>query len=224
MTSQSPLLHVQVRYRVDGFDLDVSLDAGAGVTAVIGPSGAGKTSLLDLIAGLRTPVSGVVELGGRRLYDSAAGLDLPARDRRVGYVFQDRRLFPHKTVLANLRYGYDRLPEERRRHTPDEIAELLELRPLLDRKPGALSGGEQQRVSLGRALLTSPELLLLDEPLTGLHPQMRTQTSELLGRVRDELNAPMLYVTHRAEDLEDLAADVLRLDRGKVVTEAAQMG
>lgn len=219
-----PLLTVRLAYRVNGFCLDVALELGAGITAIQGPSGAGKSTLLDLIAGLRSPESGRVELAGRVLFDSASGVDLPPGERRIGYVFQDGRLFPHKSVLANLRYGYDRLSEARRRRSPDEVIELLELKPLLHRKPGGLSGGERQRVAIGRALLTSPELLLLDEPLTGLHPEMRSQITGFIQRVREELRAPMLYVTHRSEDLEGLAADLLRLDQGEVMTQAAQMG
>lgn len=222
MSGPTPLLRVRLSYGVDAFGLAVDFEVGSGVTAIQGPSGAGKTTLLDLIAGLRKPTSGRIELAGRTLVDTDAGVDVAPGDRRIGYVFQDGRLFPHKTVLANLRYGYDRLPDERRRQTPGEIVKLLELRPLLGRKPGALSGGERQRVAIGRALLTGPELILLDEPLTGLHPEMRAQITDFIGRVREELSAPMLYVTHRAEDLADLAADVLWLNRGAVVTQPAQ--
>ena len=224
MSDPQPRLIVRLDYAHAGFELQVDLRIGPGVTGILGPSGAGKTTLLDLIAGVRAPAQGVIELAGRSLFDSSRGIDLPSSDRRIGYLFQDGRLFPHKTVLGNLRYGYDRLPLQLRRHAPEDVVALLQLGPLLGRKPGALSGGERQRVAIGRALLTSPELLLLDEPLTGLHPEMRIQISDLLLRVRDDLGAPMLYVTHRSEDLDGLSAHVLNLGFGKVVTDADELG
>ena len=184
------------------FDLEVSATMSARVTAIFGPSGAGKTSLLDAIAGLRRLQR------GRITFDDVVLSDLPARARRIGYVPQETALFPHLSVERNIRYGG--------RHNEQHVVEVLEIGHLLDRGVTALSGGEQKRVALARALLTAPRLLLLDEPLSGLDRPLRDRVMQFLQRVRDDFNVPMLYVTHDEDELAAIADDVVRLDRGRI--------
>jgi molybdate transport system ATP-binding protein len=194
------------------FTLDVDLTASARVTAVFGASGAGKTSLLEIVAGLRRPASGRVLLNSRVLEDAGAGIHLPPRLRRVGYVPQDDTLFPHLSVAANLGYARAAPPAAVAR-----VADVLELGPFLARRPAGLSGGERRRVALGRALLSSPEVLLLDEPLTGLDAPLKERVLSYLVRVRDEFAIPTLYVSHAAEEVLALADEVLVLERGRIV-------
>lgn len=202
-----------VRAPLGPFTLAVDLAAAARVTAVFGASGAGKTSLLEIVAGLRRPVSGRVLLNGRVLDDAEASVHLPPRRRRVGYVPQDDTLFPHLPVAANLGYARAAPPSAAAR-----VADVLELAPLLSRRPGGLSGGERRRVALGRALLSAPEVLLLDEPLTGLDAPLKERVLSYLVRVRDTFAIPMLYVSHAPEEVLSLAEDVLVLEHGRVVT------
>jgi len=183
------------------FDLEVTATMSARVTAIFGPSGAGKTSLLDAIAGLR-PLK-----NGRITFDDVVLSDLRARARRIGYVPQETALFPHLSVARNIRYGG--------RHNEAHVVEVLEIGHLLDRGVTALSGGEQKRVALARALLTAPRLLLLDEPLSGLDWPLRDRVMQFLQRVRDDFNVPMLYVTHDEEELAAIAEDVVRLRAGR---------
>ena len=179
------------------FDLRVTATMSARVTAIFGPSGAGKTSLLDAIAGLRRLQSGRITLGDVVLSD------LPARERRIGYVPQETALFPHLSVLRNIRYGG--------RHNEEHVIEVLEIGHLLDRGVTSLSGGEQKRVALARALVTAPRLLLLDEPLSGLDWPLRDRVMQFLQRVRDDFGVPMLYVTHDESELGMIADDVVTL-------------
>lgn len=198
------------------FDLEVEAEASAAVTALYGPSGAGKTSLLDLIAGLRRPVSAYVELNGRVLSDTRRGIRLPARARRIGYVPQDGALFPHLSVRRNLLYGYQGDEATTEPFRFEHVVEVLEIGGLVDRGIATLSGGEKQRVALARALLSSPELLLLDEPLAALDPTLKDRILDYLRRVRDELGVPMLYVTHSADEVFAICDDVLLLERGRI--------
>lgn len=202
-----------VRAPLGPFTLAVDLTAAARVTAVFGASGAGKTSLLEIVAGLRSPSTGRVVLNGRVLDDAGAGVHLPPRLRRVGYVSQDDTLFPHLSVTANLGYARAASPSAATR-----VTDVLELGPLLSRRPAGLSGGERRRVALGRALLSSPEVLLLDEPLTGLDAPLKERVLSYLVRIRDEFAIPTLYVSHAPEEVLSLADDVLVLERGRVVT------
>ncbi len=188
------------------FTLEVSLAMRARTTALYGPSGAGKTSLLEVIAGLRAPASGRVLLDGRDV------TDVPPRLRRVGYVPQDDALFPHLSVRQNVFYGGGDRPH---------VLEVLEIEPLLDRGVKRLSGGERKRVALARALLSDPEVLLLDEPLAGVGVELRTRVLDYLVRVRDEFPIPMLYVTHQREELETLCEEMVVLERGRVVEQRA---
>jgi molybdate transport system ATP-binding protein len=198
------LLLRNVVVRFGAFTLDVNLEITRPTTAIFGPSGAGKTSLLDLVAGLRRAESAHIELNGRALNH------LPARLRGLGYVPQDLALFPHMTVRRNLLYGI-------RSKIDGHILEVLEIDGLLDRSILNLSGGEKQRVALGRALLASPQLLLLDEPLSSLDQALKQRLIPYLKRVRDELRVPMLYVTHDPDEVAELCEEVLVLERGRCV-------
>lgn len=204
------MLKVDLQLRRGSFRRHVRIEEGARVIALAGPSGAGKTSVLNAIAGLVRPHAGCIEIDGRVLYDSARGIDVPAHRRKVGYVFQDARLFPHLDVRRNLRYG---------RHGDgtggfgfDAVVELLGIAHLLDRRTRHLSGGEAQRVAIGRALLSQPALLLFDEPLSALDPARREELIPWLQRVRDEVRLPMLYVSHHPDEVRRLAEAIHVLD------------
>ncbi|EKK3975050.1 molybdenum ABC transporter ATP-binding protein ModC [Cronobacter sakazakii] len=185
---------------------------GSGITAVFGVSGAGKTSLINAISGLTRPQHGRIVLNDRVLSDTETNTFLPPEKRRVGYVFQDARLFPHYKVRGNLKYG---MAKEMASQF-DKLVTLLGIEPLLDRLPGTLSGGEKQRVAIGRALLTAPELLLLDEPLASLDVPRKRELLPYLQRLAREINIPMLYVSHSLEEILHLADKVLVLEQGEV--------
>jgi molybdate transport system ATP-binding protein len=210
------MLHVDVTKALGATTVEAAFESGGGVTALFGPSGAGKTSLINMIAGLLRPDRGRIEVDGETLDDTAAQIHVPAHRRRVGYVFQDARLFPHMSVERNLDYGrrMNGLPfdaaEQRR------IAQLLDLEKLRERRPGKLSGGEKQRVALGRALLARPRLLLLDEPLGSLDEERKAEILPYLLRLRDQAGIPMVYVSHDADEVRRLATQVIRLQSGKV--------
>lgn len=184
----------------------------SGITAIFGVSGAGKTSLINAICGLTRPQEGRIALNNRVLFDTASKICLPPEKRRVGYVFQDARLFPHYKVRGNLRYGMAKSMAGQF----DKLVALLGIEPLLDRLPGSLSGGEKQRVAIGRALLTSPELLLLDEPLASLDIPRKRELLPYLQRLAREINIPMLYVSHSLEEILHLADKVMVLEAGEV--------
>ncbi|MCH6551237.1 MAG: molybdenum ABC transporter ATP-binding protein [Planctomycetes bacterium] len=206
------MIRADVQLDRGDFSLKVEFQAEGGVTGVFGPSGAGKTTLINLIAGLERPDSGSISLNGRTLFDREANLDVPAHRRRIGVVFQEHRLFPHYLVKGNLLYGAPRDRDEFSR-----IVDLLELGPLLERRVRHLSGGERQRVALGRALLSDPQLLLLDEPLASLDQRLRQQIIPYLRRVRDVLAVPMLYVSHDLTEILQLTDRLLVLERGRSV-------
>lgn len=191
--------------------LNESLPA-SGITAIFGVSGAGKTSLINAISGLTRPETGQIILNKRVLYDAQKKICLPPEKRRVGYVFQDARLFPHYKVLGNLRYGMAKSMTGQF----DKLVALLGIEPLLDRLPGGLSGGEKQRVAIGRALLTAPELLLLDEPLASLDIPRKRELLPYLQRLAKEINIPMLYVSHSLDEILHLADKVMVLESGEV--------
>lgn len=193
-----------------GFVYDHAFTMGPGITALVGPSGVGKTTTLQLIAGIQRPSKGRIVLKDRVLFDSEKQLDIPIHDRRVGLVFQDYQLFPHLSVGDNLRYGH------RRRHSPARmeiahLAEVLELDSLLARYPASLSGGQRQRVALGRALASDPAILLLDEPVSALDESLKGNLLEFLSRVLREFEIPTLLVTHDMGVVDQLQAKVIRL-------------
>ncbi len=204
--------NVSLRLKGITLDLDATLDRP--VTALFGPSGSGKTSVLELVAGLRRADRGVIELDGRVVTDVAQGIFVPARTRAIGYVPQDLALFPHLTVRQNITYGLKSgspdLPHDR-------LCNVLEIERLLDRMPTSLSGGEKQRVAFARALLASPRLLLLDEPLASLDQSLKERILPYLQRIREEFATPILYVTHSAAEVIALCEDVVVLKAGKCV-------
>ena len=209
------MLRVDVTKQLGEFSLQASFESQGRVTGLFGASGAGKTSLVSIIAGLLRPDRGTVSLDGDVLDDTAARIHVPPHQRRIGYVFQDARLFPHLDVRHNLDYGrrMNRLaadPAQLKR-----ITDLLDIGDLLDRRPGQLSGGERQRVALGRALLAKPRLLLLDEPLGALDDARKMEILPYLVRLRDE-GIPMVYVSHDAAELRQLATQIVTLQRGRV--------
>jgi molybdate transport system ATP-binding protein len=225
-------LAFDVRIVQGGFTLDVADDAEVEVLGLFGPSGSGKTSLLEVIAGLRVPSRGRVTVGGDVLVDTASGRHVPPHRRHVGYVPQDGALFPHLDARRNVLYGFDA-----RRATPGvapasadrpdsrldtpHICATLDIEPLLDRRVQDLSGGERQRVAIARALVSSPRILLLDEPLTGVDRGRKDRILPYLLRIRRELHVPMVYVTHDARELADIADRVLRLEDGRLVDAGA---
>jgi molybdate transport system ATP-binding protein len=207
-------LAFDIRVEQGGFVLDVADRSRVEVLGLFGPSGAGKTTLLETIAGIRTPSRGEIMVGGRLLFSSARHLNLPARDRHIGYVAQEGLLFPHMTVRRNLVYGARTLAGA---PTLADVAEMLEITPLLDRRVHGLSGGERQRVALGRALMTTPALLLLDEPLAAVDRARRDRILPYLLRIRRELHVPLIYVTHDATELGQIADRVLMIADGTVL-------
>ena len=211
------MIAVSARHQQGDFLLDVAFHSDARVVALFGPSGSGKTTLLNIIAGLVRPQAGSVTIDDHVLTDTSANLVLPPHRRRIGYVFQDGRLFPHLSVRRNLVYGRWFAPSAQRFGSLDEVVALLGLGALLERKPGTLSGGEKQRVAIGRALLASPRLLLMDEPLASLDAARKAETLPFIEKLRDELNIPIVYVSHSAEEVERLRADVVRLEAGRTL-------
>lgn len=210
------MLRFQLKKQRGDFSVDVNIAASTpGVTALFGRSGCGKSTLVNMLAGLLRPDSGRIELDGDVLFDSAINAMVPVEARRIGYVFQDARLFPHYTVRGNLEYGFKRAAAERSIGV-DETISLLGLESLLERRPHQLSGGERQRVALGRALLSQPRLLLLDEPLASLDVARRDEVLPYLEKLRDRLAIPMVYVSHQFDEVLRLATHVVVLNNGRI--------
>jgi molybdate transport system ATP-binding protein len=199
------------------FSLSLDVEIQNQVTAIFGPSGAGKTSLLDLIAGLRQPKSAFIQLDERVLTDTETRIEVPTRHRQIGYVPQDLALFPHLSVQQNLLYGCKGIRTHGSIFSYEHVTEVLEIQPLADRRVTNLSGGEKQRVALARALLASPQLLLLDEPLASLDTLLKSKIIPYLARIRDEFHIPMLYVTHDWAEVQALCAEALIMERGRIV-------
>ena len=211
------MLEFDVRCRLGAFELDAAFATDGALTALFGRSGSGKTTVLNLIAGLAKPDSGRIAVGGRTLYDSLGRVSLAPHQRRVGYVFQDGRLLPHLTVRQNLEYGKFFSRNGRDSTSLERAVELLGLGPLLERRPGALSGGEKQRVAIGRALLANPEVLLLDEPLASLDTPRKAEILYYIEQLRDEVRIPIVYVSHSLDEVVRLADSVVLLSAGKVL-------
>ena len=209
-------LQVALQHRFPGFVLEVDFAAPSGVTAIFGRSGSGKTTVINAVAGLLRPNRGKVTAGGVVLLETEAGVNLPPHRRRIGYVFQDARLFPHLTVRQNLLYGRWFAPGTTGPDF-DRIVELLGIAPLISRRPGALSGGEKQRVAIGRAILSNPRLLALDEPLAALDEARKAEILPYLERLRDELGLPILYVSHSVAEVARLATTLVVMEAGRIV-------
>jgi molybdate transport system ATP-binding protein len=211
-------MQVEVKRKLGALALDVSFggDPG-GVTALFGPSGAGKTSVINMVAGLLRPDQGRISIGGLCLFDSERGIDLPPDKRRIGYVFQEGRLFPHLSVRSNLTYGMKLIPIAEHKVKLEEVVDLLGIGPFFDRRPRLLSGGEKQRVAIGRALLTSPEALLMDEPLASLDAERKQELLPFIARISREFSIPILYVSHVMEEISQLTDHVVLLREGRVV-------
>ena len=203
--------------RLGAFVLEARFASSGRLTALFGPSGSGKSSLISVIAGLMRPRRGRLEVEGRVLVDTQAGIFVPKHKRRIGMVFQDARLFPHMSVAHNLRFGRWFTPATERYADFDAVVELLGIGALLGRRPGKLSGGEKQRVAIGRALLASPKLLLMDEPLASLDEARKAEILPYIERLRDETKIPIVYVSHSIAEVARLASDVVVLGGGKVV-------
>lgn len=210
------MLSVDVHHRLGAFELEAAFESGGRLTALFGPSGSGKTSLVNLIGGLMRPDAGSIVAGGRVLVDTKARVFLPKHRRRIGYVFQDARLFPHMTVHQNLLYGRFFTPPKDRYADMDGIVEMLGIGHLLDRRPALLSGGEKQRVAIGRALVASPQLILMDEPLASLDDARKAEILPYIERLRDETAIPIVYVSHSVAEVARLATDIVVLAGGKV--------
>lgn len=212
------MLRARVQYRLPGFALRAEFAIPAqGVTAVFGPSGSGKTTLLRCLAGLERAATGSVEVNGEAWQDDARGIFLPAHRRSVGVVFQDAGLFPHLSVRGNLQFGYRRTPPAARRVGWDSVVELLDLGALLARRTQGLSGGERQRVAIGRALLASPQLLLMDEPLAALDAARKRDFLPVFARLQRELGLPILYVSHHFDEIAQLADHLVVVEAGSVL-------
>ncbi|CAM5429851.1 molybdate transport system ATP-binding protein [Aquamicrobium terrae] len=207
---------VDIGHRLGAFALEARFDSAGRLTALFGPSGSGKTSLINIIAGLVRPLKGRVEVDGRVLVDTEKGVFVPVHKRRIGMVFQDARLFPHMSVAHNLRYGRWFTPPAERYAKTDAVVDLLGIGHLLERRPSHLSGGEKQRVAIGRALLASPRLLLMDEPLAALDDARKAEILPYIERLRDETKIPIVYVSHSVAEVARLASDVAVLAGGRV--------
>lgn len=212
-------LQVQLSHTQGDFRLEAAFSSSPGITAVFGPSGSGKSTIVNAIAGLLNADEGHIRLQGKSLFDRAAGVNLPPHRRRIGYVFQDGRLFPHLSVAGNIRFGARFAPSPPDPQREAEVVELLGLGPLLQRKPGYLSGGEQQRVALARALLSQPELLLMDEPLAALDGPRKEEILPYLEALRAEIQVPIIYVSHSVAEVARLADHIVILQAGRVVRE-----
>jgi len=211
------MINVEVTRRVGAFELDVAFQAEAPIVGLFGRSGSGKTTLVNALAGVTRPQRGRIVVNGETLFDSTRNIDLPPERRRLGYVFQDDLLFPHLRVEANLLYGYRRAPAGARVIDEAHVIELLGLRSLLQRLPDALSGGEKQRVAIGRALLAQPRLLLMDEPLASLDVQRRDEVLRYIELLRDDLHIPIVYVSHSVAEVTRLADTVVLLSDGRSI-------
>lgn len=213
------MLKIDVKKQQGRFTVDTSFTVDStGVTALFGPSGAGKTSIINMVAGLSRPDAGCIIVNGRTVFDAETGIDIPPERRGFGYVFQDGRIFPHLSARANLTYGMNLVPRHKRTIAFDDVVELLGIAHLLKRRVGNLSGGEKQRVAIGRALLTSPSLLLMDEPLASLDAARKAEVLPFVERLSKQLSIPILYVSHSLNEILNLADTLVLLESGRVLS------
>lgn len=212
------MLDITVR-RVQGvFKVDAAfVTHGTGITALFGRSGAGKTSVINMIAGLVRPDEGRIVVNGKAYFDSESGLNVPPEKRRFGYIFQDGRIFPHLSVKSNLTYGMKLVPRSERFVAFDQVVELLGIGHLLNRQPSKLSGGEKQRVAIGRSLLTSPHLMLMDEPLASLDNERKSEVLPFIATLPKEFSVPILYVSHSLDEIINLADYLVIVDSGRAI-------
>jgi molybdate transport system ATP-binding protein len=209
-------MQVSLQHAFDGFALDVAFEVPAGVTALFGPSGSGKSSVIKAVAGLMRPERGLIRAGDQVLLDTNKGINLPPHRRRIGCVFQDDRLFPHLTVRQNLVYGRW-FSSDKGGVSFDQVVDMLGIAPLLARRPQTLSGGERQRVAIGRALLSNPQILAMDEPLAALDEARKAEILPYLEHLRDQTQIPILYVSHSVSEITRLAGTVVVLGKGRVL-------
>jgi len=217
----TPRLSINVQRQVGDFTIDVKIETGSGITSLFGRSGAGKSTIVAMIAGLIKPDEGQIRIGDKVLFDSTQGIDITPERRGVGYVFQDARLFPHMSVAQNLRYGLNRLDAGKRGETFQRVVALLGLETLLNRRPGKLSGGEQQRVAIGRALLSNPRVLLMDEPLASLDAARKSEILPYIERLSTEFDIPVIYVSHALEEVVRLSDTLVLISDGTAVAQGA---
>jgi molybdate transport system ATP-binding protein len=211
------MIAIDVRKQLGNFKIAANFESQArGIVALFGQSGSGKTSIINMLAGLLEPDSGRIEIDGRVLFDSEKGINIKIEERRIGYVFQESRLFPHLSVRSNLFYGRKRAPTGNREIDFDQVIDVLGIQHLLDQKPHTLSGGEQQRVALGRALLANPDLLLMDEPLASLDLARKSEILPFIEMVRDGFDVPIVYVSHAIDEIIRLADTLVLVDNGGI--------
>lgn len=210
------MIEVQATFKRQNFELDISLQLQHRVTALFGSSGSGKSTLLSIIAGIIKPDHGRIVIDGECVFDDSKRINKPIHERRIGLVFQDGRLFPHMTVERNLRYASQFIPKAEQQFKFEDIARLLEIEGLLKRRPHQLSGGEKQRVALGRVLLSSPRLLMLDEPLASLDEKLKRQILPFLKLVADKINIPMIYISHSKTEIDQITNDVIHISAGRI--------
>ncbi|MEG3618010.1 molybdenum ABC transporter ATP-binding protein [Magnetovibrio sp. PR-2] len=215
----APSLSVHVQHRQGTFEIKAAFTAEPGITTLFGKSGAGKSSLISMIAGLTRPDYGTIRLGERTLFDSDTQVHMPPEDRQVGYVFQDARLFPHMSVLRNLRYGWGRIAPENRTDQFHKVVELLGLSSLLNRNPVHLSGGEKQRVAIGRALLSNPDILLMDEPLASLDAARKSEILPYIETLAQDFALPVVYVSHAIEEVVRLTNSLVLMSNGATLAQ-----
>jgi len=211
------MIEINAKYKRKDFLLDVNFSVQPRVTGLFGPSGAGKSTLLNVLAGLIQPDSGRIVLDGACIFDSELKINVPIHQRHIGLIFQESRLFPHLTVHGNLTYGFNLLEKPQQQFSLEQIVALLEIGPLLKQRPHQLSGGEKQRVAMGRALLSSPRLLLLDEPLASLDKKLKNQILPFLKKVAEEINIPMIYISHSIEEIQQITQQLVFIDQGKII-------
>ena len=211
------MLDIEVKHRLGNFTIDAKFEAkDTGLVSLFGQSGSGKSSIMNMIAGLLKPQSGRIEIKGRVLFDSHKKINIKPQDRKIGYVFQESRLFPHYTVKGNLLYGEKKNSSNKDKNYLSKIVEILGIEHILEHKPRTLSGGERQRVALGRALLSNPEILLMDEPLASLDETRKFEIIPLIETIRDEFNTPIVYVSHAINEIIRLADFLVLIDNGRI--------